>query len=85
MNAHGTKYHRVDRAAGTTLVKIGDDRYAGGLGAGFNEPSIAANEPSSLEDIGLREAALEFGFLTVEQFDLCAHPRDMTHPLGEGL
>lgn len=34
------------------------------------------------EDLTLREAALELGFLTAEQFDEWVRPQDMTHPLG---
>ena len=33
------------------------------------------------EDLSLREAALELGFLTGEQFDLWVHQEEMTHPL----
>jgi len=33
------------------------------------------------EDITLREAALELGFVTAEQFDRWVRPEDMTHPL----
>ena len=33
------------------------------------------------EDISLREAALELGFVTAEQFDEWVRPEDMTHPL----
>jgi fumarate hydratase, class II len=29
----------------------------------------------------LREAALQLGFLTGEQFDSCVRPEEMTHPL----
>jgi fumarate hydratase class II len=34
------------------------------------------------ENVTLREAALELGFLTAEQFDAWVQPQDMTHPLG---
>jgi fumarate hydratase class II len=37
------------------------------------------------EDISLREAALKFGFLTADQFELWVRPQDMTYPLGGGL
>ena len=37
------------------------------------------------QDISLREAALNLGFVTAEQFDSWVRPRDMTHPLGETL
>ena len=33
------------------------------------------------EDISLREAALNLGFLTAQQFDAWVRPADMTHPL----
>ena len=35
------------------------------------------------EDISLRQAALELGYLTAEQFDQWVKPEDMTHPLTE--
>ena len=35
------------------------------------------------EDLTLREAALELGLLTAEQFDEWVRPEDMTHPLVE--
>ena len=35
------------------------------------------------EDLSLREAALNLGFLTAEQFDLWVRPEEMTHPLSE--
>ena len=34
------------------------------------------------EDITLREAAMNLGFLTGEQFDSWVRPEEMTHPLG---
>jgi fumarate hydratase class II len=34
------------------------------------------------EDITLREAAVNLGFLTGEQFDSWVRPEEMTHPLG---
>jgi fumarate hydratase class II len=34
------------------------------------------------EDLTLRQAALELGFLTAEQFDEWVRPQDMTHPLA---
>jgi fumarate hydratase class II len=34
------------------------------------------------EDITLREAAMNLGFLTEEQFDSWVRPEEMTHPLG---
>jgi fumarate hydratase class II len=33
------------------------------------------------EDLSLREAALNLGFLTAEQFDAWVRPEEMTHPL----
>ena len=33
------------------------------------------------EDLSLREAALQLGFLTGQQFDDWVRPADMTHPL----
>jgi fumarate hydratase class II len=33
------------------------------------------------EDLTLRDAALQLGFLTPEQFDAWVRPEDMTHPL----
>jgi fumarate hydratase class II len=30
----------------------------------------------------MREAAIELGFLTAEEFDLWVRPQNMTHPLG---
>ena len=33
------------------------------------------------EDLTLREAALQLGFVTAEQFDRWVRPADMTHPL----
>ena len=35
------------------------------------------------EDLTLREAALQLGFLTAKQFDEWVRPEDMTHPLEE--
>ena len=34
------------------------------------------------QDISLREAALNLGYVTAEQFDSWVRPQDMTHPLG---
>ncbi|HVB34002.1 MAG TPA: class II fumarate hydratase [Patescibacteria group bacterium] len=34
------------------------------------------------EDLTLREAALQLGFVTAEQFDAWVQPEDMTHPLA---
>jgi fumarate hydratase class II len=34
------------------------------------------------EDMSLREAALQLGYVTAEQFDQWVRPQDMTHPLG---
>ena len=34
------------------------------------------------EDLSLREAVLELGFLTGEQFDSWVRPEEMTHPPG---
>ena len=34
------------------------------------------------EDISLREAALELGYVTGEQFDKWVRPEDMIHPLA---
>jgi fumarate hydratase class II len=36
------------------------------------------------EDLTLREAALQLGFVTAEQFDEWVRPEDMTHPLRKG-
>ena len=36
------------------------------------------------EDLTLREAALQLGFLTAKQFDEWVRPEDMTHPLETG-
>jgi fumarate hydratase class II len=33
------------------------------------------------EELTLREAALQLGFLTAKQFDEWVRPQDMTHPL----
>jgi fumarate hydratase, class II len=33
------------------------------------------------EDLTLREAALDLGFVTAEQFDKLVRPEEMTHPL----
>ena len=33
------------------------------------------------EDISLKDAALDLGYLTTEQFDQWVRPQDMTHPL----
>ncbi|HEY6848722.1 MAG TPA: class II fumarate hydratase [Terracidiphilus sp.] len=37
------------------------------------------------QDISLREAALNLGYVTAEQFDSWVRPQDMTHPLGGEL
>jgi fumarate hydratase class II len=37
------------------------------------------------EDISLRQASVELGFLTTEQFDSWVRPQDMTDPLGASL
>ena len=37
------------------------------------------------QDISLREAALNLGYVTAEQFDSWVRPQDMTHPLGGDL
>jgi fumarate hydratase class II len=36
------------------------------------------------EDLTLREAALQLGYVTAKQFDEWVRPEDMTHPIGEG-
>ncbi len=36
------------------------------------------------EDISLREAALQLGILTIEEFDRWVRPEEMTHPLKKG-
>jgi fumarate hydratase class II len=49
------------------------------------EKAAKISRTAYLDDISLREAALRLGFLTAEQFDNWVRPKDMTHPLDEGV
>ena len=47
------------------------------------EKAARISRTAYLEDISLREAALNLGFLTADQFDHWVRPEDMTHPLNK--